>query len=92
MKNETIDSFTNKLKAKTGSLYPSIATEDSFLRQSKAAASFDAVVALALAYDEVLGEYPNNGTNLTDALNQTLSELKFNGLAVSRPLSLHFIP
>ena len=53
---------------------------DAFLQNSMAAASFDAVVSLAMAYNELLSEGKNISNNI---LNQTLSQLKINGLAVS---------
>lgn len=46
-----------------------------------AAASFDSVISLALAYDVMLGE--NIEPCETDVLNKTLSQLQLNGLAVS---------
>lgn len=62
-------------------------TDDSLLRQSRAAASFDAVVALALAYDKILqvNKSALEYRNISQILNDTLSKLKFNGLAVSTP-------
>ena len=75
-----MNSFVEKLKAEIG-----FEQDDSLLRQSRAAASFDAVIAFALAYDEILqaNELALQQQNISHVLNETLSGLKFNGLAVS---------
>ncbi len=61
----------------------------SFIRHSMAAASFDAVISFALAYDEIFsrGEFADD--NITSVLNETLSQLQINGLAVSNAWSLN---
>ena len=75
-------SFVDKLRARVQQEYPSLTDLDKFLRQSRAAASYDAIVMLALALDETL-ECGNFETgNISMALNTTLSSLKMNGLAV----------
>lgn len=66
-------------------LYPDLNMPDTFLRQSRAAASYDAVVALAVALDEVMLDV-NRTEMFSDALNTTLSNIKLNGLAVSGTL------
>ncbi len=76
-----MNSFVEKLEAKTDAR-----NVTSLLRQSRAAAAFDAVVALALAYDEILlqvDEFALRHQNISQVLNETLSTLKFNGLSVN---------
>ncbi len=72
-------SFVENLKANAAT------SDDSLLRHSRAAASFDAVVALTLAYDKILedDELALEHQDISCVLNETLSTLKFNGLAVS---------
>lgn len=63
---------------------------DSLLRQSRGAASFDAVISLALAYDEMIrdNKFVLQQDNYSQILNKTLSSLKYSGLAVSSLLSI----
>ena len=76
--SETVNSFIEKLKIKTNS-----SDEDVLLlRHSRAAASFDAVVSLALAFNDTVDMQQQ--MNFTCVLNTTLSNIKFSGLAVSR--------
>ncbi len=82
--NETLSHFITKLMSKTRSLYPSHNISDDYLRQSQAAASYDATLAFALGYDDILMR-----TSIVDEivphlnLNNTIANLKMNGLAVS---------
>lgn len=80
--DETVSSFVDKLQEKVRQLYPSQANLDKLLRQSRAAATYDAIVMLAVALDEAVksGDF---GTNASRTLNTTLSNLKLKGLAVS---------
>ena len=77
-----MDSFVQKLKTVTDADAMNVTA---LLRQSRAAAAFDAVVAFALAYDEVLraDEFALEHQNISRVLNDTLSRIKFNGLSVS---------
>lgn len=77
-----MDSFVEKLKVVTDAEAKNITA---LLRQSRAAAAFDAVVAFALAYDEILqnDEFALEHQNISRILNDTLSGIKFNGLSVS---------
>ena len=66
----------SKLKVITGRDIPQ-------MKNSLAAASFDSVISLALAYDIMLKEGEDMAeANETDILNRTLSQLQFNGLSV----------
>ena len=82
-----MNSFIEKLKIKTKQLTSSD-HDASLLRQSRAAASFDAVVTLALAFDEIF-PMDMQQTNLLNVLNQTLSNIKYSGLAVSEFQKCH---
>lgn len=75
-------SFVDKLRAKAQQEYPSQTNLNKFLRQSRAAASYDAIVMLAIALDKTL---KNITENISMTLNTTLSSLKMSGLAVSEP-------
>lgn len=83
IQGETVNSFIKKLKAKAEAR--NVTAADSFLRQSRAAAGFDAVVAIALAYDELLqvDEFALERENISHVLNKSLSMLKLKGLAVN---------
>ena len=77
-----MNSFVEKLRKKTKTEAKNVTA---LLRQSRAAAAFDAVVALALAYDEILqvDEFVLEHQNISRVLNETLSMMKFNGLSVN---------
>lgn len=69
-----MSSFVDKLQQKIEHRYPS---QERFLRQSSAAACYDAVVMLAIALNGS-GEYET-----ANSLNRTLSDIKLKGLSVS---------
>ena len=77
-----MDSFVEKLKVATDAESRNTTV---LLRQSRAAAAFDAVVALAIAYDDVLrvDEFALEHQNISKVLNDTLSVIKYNGLSVN---------
>ena len=76
-----MNSFIEKLKERTETEARNATT---LLRQSRAAAAFDAVLTLALAYDDMIqaDKFSLEHQNIS-VLNETLSMLKFNGLAVN---------
>lgn len=77
--DEKVESFIGKLIDETKDYNQS----ESFLRNSLAAASFDAVISLALAYDKALSkEYAEVKDLRADDVNQTLSQLQLHGLSV----------
>lgn len=85
LQDESVSSFVEKLQHKMQQLYSSEGNfsdiNSTFLRQSRAAAGYDAVILLALALNHTQ-DY-DKSCNYSQTLNSTLSNLKLNGMAVS---------
>jgi len=88
LQDENVSTFIEKLVEKAATVYSKVNITEMvpFLRESKAAATFDAVITMALAYHEI-ARNSTCGITEVQVLNKTLSDIKFKGLAVSSSLS-----